>query len=413
MGQRSVNKIDATPPDLHTGQIEVIKAIESERFVIVVAGRRWGKTTLSLVSALDQALKKKKIWIIFPVYPQSLESWLNLKSLIRQLPEDYYEIREVEKRIVLKNGGSIQIKSANKPETLRGAGGINLIIFDEAAYQEKETWETVRPILSDSLGKALFISTPNGINWFYELFETAKQRKDWKIFHYTTAESPRVNMEELEQAKQELGSLVYAQEFLAEFTEVGHMFKREWFKYFDRIDGEDPEYILDGQIYKHSDLSIFGCMDTALSIKETADYSVIITVGSTTDGKLLVLDVFRDRLEAPELLPKIELMINKYNMSWLGVEDSSFGLGIIQMARRQGLPIKNLKADKSKTARAVPAAAGIENGSIWFLKNAKWLIEFERELTSFPSSGSHDDQVDALSYAARFGIVRRTNWSVT
>ena len=76
-------------------------------------------------------------------------------------------------------------------------------------------------------------------------------------------------------------------------------------------------------------------------------------------------------------------------------------------------PIKNLKADKSKTARAVPAAAGVENGTIYFLRDAKWLLEFERELTSFPSSGSHDDQVDALAYAARHGIVRATKWSVT
>ena len=38
-------------------------------------------------------------------------------------------------------------------------------------------------------------------------------------------------------------------------------------------------------------------------------------------------------LETPELLPKIESMIEKYNMSWLGVEDSSFGLGIIQMKK--------------------------------------------------------------------------------
>lgn len=405
--------IEATPPDLHSGQLEVIKALNNDRFIIAVCGRRWGKTTLSLIASVDNALKGLKVWIIFPVYPQALESWLNLKSLVRQLPEDYAEVREVEKRIVLKNGGSIQIKSANKPESLRGAGGISLIIFDEVAYMEKETWDTVRPILSDSLGKAIFISTPNGMNWFYELFENAKRRRDWKVFHYPTENSPRINKDELAQAKEELGSLVYAQEFLAEFTEVGHMFKREWFDYFEIIEGEDPEYIVGDEIYKESELSIFGTMDTALSVKETADYSVIMTVGSTQDGKLLVLDIFRDRLEAPELLPKIESMITKWNMAWLGVEDSSFGLGIIQMARRQGLPIKNLKADKSKTARAVPAAAGVENGTIYFLKNAKWLIEFERELTSFPSTGSHDDQVDALAYAARFGIVRKTTWSVT
>ena len=405
--------IEANPPDLHSGQIEVIQALNENRFVIAVCGRRWGKTTLSLVAAVDQALKGLKVWIIFPVYPQALESWLNLKSLVRQLPEDYAEIREVEKRIVLKNKGSIQIKSANKPETLRGAGGISLIIFDEAAYMDKETWETVRPILSDSLGKGLFISTPNGMNWLYTLFENAKLRKDWKIMHYPTESNPNINIDELAQAREELGSLVYAQEFLAEFTEVGHMFKREWFKYYDVIDGYDPEYILGDEVVKHSELSIFGTMDTALSIKETADYSVIMAVGSTPSGKLLIMDIFRDRLEAPDLLPKIEAMITKWNMSWLGVEDASFGLGIIQMARRQGLPIKNLKADKSKTARSVPAAAGVENGSIWFLKNAKWLVEFERELTSFPSSGSHDDMVDALAYAARFGIVRKTTWSVT
>lgn len=405
--------IQAKPPELHIGQKQVLKALSNNRFNICVAGRRWGKTSLSIVAAFERAFKGEKVWIVFPVYPQAMDSFRTMKSLIRQLPEEMYVIKEVEKRIEIANGGSIQIKSADKPERLRGAGGLSLVVFDEAAYQSKETWETVRPILSDSLGQALFISTPNGMNWFYELFDNAKRRDEWTIHHYPTESNPNIKPEELFQAREELGSLVYAQEFLAEFTEVGHMFKREWFKYFDVIAGDDPEYVFADEIVKHSELSIFGTMDTALSIKETADYSVIMAIGTTPSGKLLVLDIFRDRLEAPELLPKIESMINKWNMAWLGVEDSSFGLGIIQMARRQGLPIKNLKADKSKTARAVPAAAGCENGTIYFLKNAKWLVEFERELTSFPSSGSHDDQVDALAYAARFGIVRKTTWSVT
>jgi len=405
--------IQAKPPALHEKQIEVLKALKINRFNVCVAGRRWGKTSLSIVASFEKAMAGEKVWVIFPVYPQAMDSFRVMKSLARQFPEEYITIREVEKRIEFSNGGSIQIKSADKPERLRGAGGLSLIVFDEAAYQSKETWETVRPILSDSLGQALFISTPNGMNWFYELYENAKLKDDWKVHHYPTESNPNIRPEELFQAREELGSLVYSQEFLAEFTEVGHMFKREWFKYYDVIEQDDPEYILGDEVVKHSELSIFGTMDTALSIKETADYSVIMTVGSTPSGKLLVMDVFRARLEAPELLPQIEAKINEYNMSWLGVEDSSFGLGIIQMARRQGLPIKNLKADKSKTARAVPAAAGVENGSIWFLKNAKWLVEFERELTSFPSSGSHDDMVDALAYAARFGIVRKTNWSVT
>ena len=405
--------ISVTPPALHKGQKEVLKSLKDFRYVIVAAGRRWGKTSLSIVAAFDKAFKGEKVWIIFPVYPQAMDSFRTIKSLARQLPEDYVRIREVEKRIELSNGGSIQIKSADKPERLRGAGGISLVVFDEAAYQSKETWETVRPILTDSLGQSLFISTPNGMNWFYELFENAKKRDQWISYQYPTESNENIEKEELFQAREELGTLVYAQEYLAEFTEVGQMFKREWFQYYERIEQEDPEYIIYGKVYKESDLSIFGTMDTALSVKETADYSVIMSVGATPDGKLFILDILRARLEAPELLPKIEQMIDKWNMAWLGVEDSSFGLGIIQMARRMGLPIKNLKADKSKTARAVPAAAGVENGTIYFLKDAKWLLEFERELTSFPSSGSHDDQVDALAYAARHGIVRATKWSVT
>ena len=126
--------------------------------------------------------------------------------------------------------------------------------------------------MSDSLGQALFISTPNGMNWFYELFDNAKRRDEWTIHHYPTESNPNIKPEELFQAREELGSLVYAQEFLAEFTEVGHMFKREWFAYFDVIEGEDPEYVLEDEVVKHSELSIFGTMDTALSIKETADF---------------------------------------------------------------------------------------------------------------------------------------------
>jgi len=92
-----IQTIKASPPDLHIGQLEVIKAINENRHTIAVCGRRWGKSTLSLVAAVDQALKGLKVWVIFPVYPQSLEAWLNLKSLVRQLPEDYAETREVEK----------------------------------------------------------------------------------------------------------------------------------------------------------------------------------------------------------------------------------------------------------------------------------------------------------------------------
>ena len=46
------------------------------------------KQQLVLLAATDQAMKGLKVWVIFPVYPQALEAWLNIKSLVRQLPRD-------------------------------------------------------------------------------------------------------------------------------------------------------------------------------------------------------------------------------------------------------------------------------------------------------------------------------------
>ena len=73
------------------------------------------------------------------------------------------------------------------------------------------------------------------------------------------------------------------------------------------------------------------------------------------------------------------------------------------MARRTGLPIRELRADRDKISRAMPLSAKMEAGYVYFLRNAIWLDEMERELLQFPE-GEHDDQVDALSY----GILETT-----
>jgi predicted phage terminase large subunit-like protein len=56
-----------------------------------------------------------------------------------------------------------------------------------------------------------------------------------------------------------------------------------------------------------------------------------------------------------------------------------------------------LRADKDKYSRALPIAAMLESGKVFFLRNAYWLSEFEAELLAFPN-GKNDDQVDAFAY---------------
>ena len=56
--------------------------------------------------------------------------------------------------------------------------------------------------------------------------------------------------------------------------------------------------------------------------------------------------------------------------------------------------------DLDKVTWARPATVRMESGSINFRKDAHWLPEYENELVAF-DKGTHDNQVDVTSYAAR------------
>jgi predicted phage terminase large subunit-like protein len=68
------------------------------------------------------------------------------------------------------------------------------------------------------------------------------------------------------------------------------------------------------------------------------------------------------------------------------------------MAKRQGLNIRELKADRDKVSRAYPLVAKMESGDIYFPKNAMWISNVQSELLRFPEA-EHDDIVDSLAYA--------------
>lgn len=145
----------------------------------------------------------------------------------------------------------------------------------------------------------------------------------------------------------------------------------------------------------------FGTMDLAASTKENADYTVLSSWAITPRRELLLLDIDRRRLEGPDQPAMIRAAIEKHGLSFVGVESVSYQLTLLQAARRQGLPIKALKADKDKLARALSASAYQEGGHMYFPAWAPWLSTYLTELYSFPSA-KHDDQVDATAYAAIF-----------
>ncbi len=379
-----------------------------------MAGRRAGKTTLGLLATIEGhgrarpgILEGGRIWWVAPDYPTiaASEIWETLKRCLHDVQVDK---REDVRTIWVPGGGSISVRSAEHYDSLRGAG-LDGVVFDEAAHAAEETWtQALRPTLADRQGWALFLSTPNGVNWFYRLYEAAAHEPDWARWQLPTTANPRIPPEEIETARRAMGSFAFRQEHLAEFVEPGGgLCKRQWFRYFRAEDAEETAWRLDGgRIVLASTCRRFATVDLAVSTKQTADYTCVAIWALTPDHDLLLLDLVRQRLEGPDQVPLLRRLNDRWRPGWIAIERTAYQLALIQAARRDGLPVRELQADRDKVARALPLFARIEGGGVYFRAAAPWLGPLEWELLAFPE-GEHDDQVDACAYAVQAIMARR------
>lgn len=321
-----------------------------------------------------------------------------VNQLCRQIPGTRFEGRPVW-RTTLPTGGSIQMRSADNPDSLRGAT-LNGVVFDEAATAKQEAWPTLRPTLSVLGGWAMFISTPKGLNWFHELFEDAAGWQDWAHWQIPSIQNPYLPEAEVEKARAEMSSLVFSQEYEAEFISHGSgMFHADWIQhYYGGFDGEERYFVLGDETVSAASCTIFHTVDLAWAISERADYTVISTWAVTPKSHLVLVDVIRGHFEGPDIVPQMQRAYKTHG-GYFAVERATRQMSIIQEAERTGLPIHVVKAEKDKVARALPATARMERKSIWFPPaSTPWYHEIEQELLAFPA-GRHDDFVDTLSYA--------------
>jgi hypothetical protein len=153
-------------PPIHSGQQVIVSS--GHRFRVLACGRRWGKTRLGALLCLEVALRGGRAWWVAPSYKMAFVGWRLVTQLALQVPGS--EIRKADQLVMLPGGGSVQVRSADNPQSLRGEG-LDFLVMDECAFIPEAAWtEALRPALSDRLGRALFISTPKGRNWFWRLF---------------------------------------------------------------------------------------------------------------------------------------------------------------------------------------------------------------------------------------------------
>lgn len=210
----------------------------------------------------------------------------------------------------------------------------------------------------------------------------------------------RFPLTELYKFRKRMGEYWFASLYQQEPLPTGStIFKRTNFRYYENkanylqyIDSENNIQIVD-----KNELTIMATSDLAISTTETADYTVVLIFAKTFDNKIFILDIVRQRFETSSHLALLKSIYNKYHPLLIGVENVQYQKSLIQQAIKSGLPIKSLRPDKDKISRALMIASQMENGNVYFDRNADYLPEFEKELLNFPKS-RHDDQVDAFSY---------------
>ena len=216
-----------------------------KRFRTVNAGRRFGKTVLSVEEMVTCAVMKKdsRIAYIAPTYQQARDiAWDMLIKRVEPIAEKINESRlEITIKNMANTTSKIQLRGWESVETLRGQS-FDLLIPDEVAMM-RNFWagwnEVLRPTLTDRKGGALFISTPKGFNHFYDLCSIAD--KDWGHFHFTTYDNPHIPVEEIEDAKRQLPEDVFAQEYMADFRKQQGLVYKEFMRDRHIVDTEPDE----------------------------------------------------------------------------------------------------------------------------------------------------------------------------
>jgi len=208
----------------HAAQIDIHHA-RDKRFRCVCTGRRFGKTLCLAAELADWGSHNGggEFGWVAPTYNVAERGVEAFKTVCGDVVA---VIGRAPCRVEIPglNGSPISrvwFLSADNPDNIRGFGFRGLVI-DEAASIPVDVWHYVlRPTIAQTLGWAVFVSTPKGRNWFYDLFTRGldPRETDYASFRFPSNASPYFPAKEWEEAKRTLPADVFRQEYEAEFLE--------------------------------------------------------------------------------------------------------------------------------------------------------------------------------------------------
>jgi len=372
----------------HINQQEILDC--KKRFIVVMCGRRFGKSELSQILCLKTACDISiegggAVAYITPTYKLAKTFFEKLTNVLM------FRNNLSNLKIYCPNGGTIEFFTGERLDNLRGRK-FHLVIIDEASFipdLENGWLSSIRPTLTDYQGKAVFLSTPRGKNYFYSLFMKSGEN-EWEGFKYTTYDNPYINKREIQDAKLQLPAVVFEQEYMANPAEnsanpFGNEFIRRCIK----------------------PMSAQSIVSFGIDLAKSVDWTVII--GLDNGGNVAYFDRFQmdwhNTKENIKRLPNASIL----------ADSTGVGDPILEDLLRDGVNIEGLKfTSQSKQQLMEGLSTAIQQGKIGFPEGviSQELDIFEYQFTAngvrySAPNGFHDDCVVALALAwQNFNIKR-------
>lgn len=340
-------------------------------------------------------LKVAVYWHIFPTYGEAKDAiWRDPQMLFNIIPKELIlKTNEQELIVYFKNGSIYQLKGANEPDTLRGAG-VYGVVLDEFATMKFEAWQVIEPILRANGGWAWFIGTPKGRNHLYEFYQRGLTNPEWKSYLLKASESGIIPLDQLEESRITSTEDTFNQEYECAFLEgAGAVFRNVKEIMVGKPRQPEPNH-----------LYVIGC-----DLAKSQDWTVM-RVYDRSDNTLVYSERFQ-RLDWTYQKAKIKAVADHYNHALIMLDATGVGDPIYDDLVRSGVAVEPIKFTEIVKKELV------EKLSIWIqLKKFKMfyqeyaLFEYEnftytRGLTgkyrySAPP-GYHDDVVMADALAVR------------
>lgn len=348
--------------DYRPHQYQLALHQDDSRFKVISGGRRVGKTVLCVQECIKHCLTTPNalVFWVAPTFRDAREIGFEEFSKYEDILQPAIKsINSTQLKITFINGAVWYFKGSDNPDSLRGRG-LTLVIMDEAAFCKDNIWpQIIRPALSDKNGKAILISTPNGFNWFKDIFES----DNWMKFMWPTSFNPLISKEELEAVRSEISDIDYRQEYLAEFiTRAGRVYAD-----FDEQNIIDSVDLTKYDIYLGLDFGF--AAPTAIAF---------IAVDRATQNRVVQFDELQcAREQMGSIIDKILLRLNAHGLGQGDLkacytdpagnaEELSSGLSPVDMMRNRGFNVIN------KGSNIQPGLAQVRS----FIKNTQGIRRF-------------------------------------